>query len=249
MRARLFLRIIYDAPALDCRRVLRVFPLERPPVENEILSISPSPLFQQERRDHFNNRVLHLHHARIEREFTLSLDVEAPPAPLPLPVEPEGLAQWKLPSRAVAFSPEFLTLARDFRGLAPLKRAEKVNQLVFDSFHYTPDISPRPLNAISIWTQKRGTCADFAHVLLALGRASGLPSRYVAGFGPAPGALHAWVEFGIAGYWHAFDPTHGRRADGLYLPVATGRDFYDCAPHQGSFRGGNALLEMRCELK
>lgn len=248
MRARLFLRVRYDAPARDCRRVLRVLPLSAPTSANERVEISPPPAFQTQSHDRFGNRVLQLRHARIEREFSLSLDWQSPLPPPISRVEAGTVGDWKLPSRAVAFSPEFLALARDFRSRPPVERAENLNQLVFESLQYTPDLSARPWNATTIWMQKRGTCADFAHVLLALGRAAGLPSRYVAGFGPAPGALHAWVEFGFDGHWHAFDPTHGRRAEGLYLPVARGRDFYDCTPHQGSFRGSNAQLEMHCEL-
>ncbi|BCM89860.1 hypothetical protein IAD21_01708 [Abditibacteriota bacterium] len=216
--------------------------------ESENLSISPPPTFQEEHPDRFGNRVLHLRHRHIEREFALSLDLQAPTQSSLRTLERGTIGDWKLPSRAVAFSPELLALAREYRALSPPERAEKLNNLVFDSLEYTTDVKPHPLNATSIWTQKRGSCADFAHVLLALGRAAGLPSRYIAGFGPSPGALHAWVEFGFEGHWHAFDPTHGRRAEGLYLPVAQGRDFYDCAPHQGSFRGGNARLEMHCEL-
>ena len=248
MRARLFLRVCYDAPALDCRRVLRVLPWVTDSALNETIEISPPPAFQEEHRDRFGNRALHLRHARIEREFSLSLDGRYPAISTPLPIERGTAGAWKLPSRAVAFSAELLSLARDFRSLPPAERAEKLNQLVFESLQYTLELNSHPLNATTIWTQKCGTCADFAHVLLALGRAAGLPSRYVAGFGPAPGALHAWVELGFDGHWHPFDPTHGRRAEGLYLPVAKGRDFYDCPPHRGYFRGGNAQLVMHCEL-
>ncbi|HEX5167384.1 MAG TPA: hypothetical protein VFV93_18390, partial [Thermomicrobiales bacterium] len=34
---------------------------------------------------------------------------------------------------------------------------------------------------------------------------------------------------------HAFDPTHGRRADLSYITIATGRDYADVAPTSGSF--------------
>ena len=248
MRARLFLRVCYDAPALDCRRVLRILPWPAHVAADETVAVSPLPTFQSESRDRFGNRVLHLRHTRIEREFSLSLDGQYPAVSTASPTKGGTAGAWKLPSRAVAFSPELLSLARDFRSLPAVERAEKLNQLVFESLEYTSELNSHPLNATTIWIQKCGTCADFAHVLLALGRAAGLPSRYVAGFGPAPGALHAWVEFGFEGYWYAFDPTHGRRAEGLYLPVAKGRDFYDCSPHRGYFHGGNARLAMHCEL-
>ncbi len=250
MRARLQLRVVYDAPAFDCGRVLRILPLARPSirVDSEHLTIFPPPDSQSEEFDAWNNRRLRTFHRRIEREFALHLDIEAQQLEQVVPLESlNGLL--KMPSRAAPFAPQLLEIARAHRALASRERARTFNQLVFESLGYTSQTSERPDNAAQIWAHQRGTCADFAHVLLALCRASGLAARYVAGFGPAPGALHAWVEVAFEGTWHGFDPTQGREAVGLYLPVATGRDFYDCAPHQGRFRGRGAQLELRCELR
>ncbi len=247
MRLRLALRVVYDAPALDCRRVLRILPHSSLCVEHETLQICPPPRVQREHLDRFGNRVLRLHHARIDREFKLSLEVESPTSTEPEPLESAALGEWKLPSHAAKFSPELINIARDFRSLAPPERAEQLNRFVFESLQYSSQPTENPPEAARIWEKKRGSCADFSHVLLALSRASGLPARYVAGFGPLPGALHAWVELGFNGAWHVFDPTHGTRAGEEFLPVAKGRDFYDCAPHAGTFRGKNAHLELHCE--
>ena len=247
MRLCLALRVVYDAPALDCRRVLRVLPRSPLSPQHEILRIHPAPTFQSEYLDRFGNRVLLLRHARIEREFALSLEVEAPVSTEPEPLEAGTLGQWKLPSRLVKFSPELLEIARDFRSISPPERADELNRFVFESLEYRSQPSAAPPEAGRVWAQKRGSCADFSHLLLALARASGLPARYVAGFGPLPGALHAWVELGVGGVWHAFDPTHGKRAPESFLPVAKGRDFWDCQPHTGTFKGQNARLELHCE--
>lgn len=248
MRARLELRVVYDAPAVDCKRTIRVLPRPSKVISAEQLRVFPPPDSQTERLDRCGNRILVLRHARIEREFALSLDFFANDSNGLSALEPSTLGAWKMPSRAVPFSPELLAIARDFRALPLLERAEQLNRFVFDSMEYTVQTSDQPLKASQIWTQKRGSCADFAHVFLSLARASGLPSRYACGFGPFPGALHAWVEVAVNGFWHAFDPTHGRCAQKLYLPVAVGRDFYDCAPHTGTFRGGSARLGLHCEL-
>jgi transglutaminase-like putative cysteine protease len=249
MRARLQIRVVYDAPASNCGRVLHILPLARPSIQaQEHLDIFPPPDSQSEDLDPWNNRRLRVFHRRIEREFGLNLEIEARNSETPVPLESlNGLL--KMPSRAAPFAPELGEIARAHRVLAPLERARTLNRLVFESLAYSSQTSERPDGAGQIWHNGRGSCADFAHVLLALCRASGLPARYVAGFGPAPGALHAWVEVAFDGAWHAFDPTHGREARGLYLPVAIGRDFYDCAPHQGRFRGQGARLELRCELQ
>jgi len=96
----------------------------------------------------------------------------------------------------------------------------------------------------------RGVCQDFAHVMLAVCRAAGLPARYVSGHLVGEGGSHAWVEVVVADPTRpgraeavAFDPTHDRRAGEGYLTVAVGRDYADVAPTSGSFdRGGPGVL-------
>ena len=227
---------------------MRVLPRFSAHPPQEHLAISPPPTFQKESADRFGNRVLHIHHSHIEREFLLRLECHFPQSPF-ISNEVGSLGVWKMPSRAVPFSPDLGEIARSCRRLSPLERAHALNTFVFESLTYQTHSTDKPANATQIWQQKHGSCADFAHVLLTLSRASGLAARYVAGFGPAPGALHAWVEISIRGTWHPFDPTHGREATGLYWPVAVGRDYYDCPPHRGVFHGQSARLELECELQ
>jgi transglutaminase-like putative cysteine protease len=87
----------------------------------------------------------------------------------------------------------------------------------------------------------RGVCQDSAHVMIALGRAAGLPARYVSGHLLGEGGTHAWVEVVVADPDGAravgFDPCNGRRTDRAYLTVATGRDYADVAPTSGTYVG------------
>lgn len=92
----------------------------------------------------------------------------------------------------------------------------------------------------------RGVCQDYAHVMLALCRAAGLPCRYVSGHLVGEGGSHAWVEVIVAEppsatrgrvVAVAFDPTHDRRAGRNYLTVAVGRDYADVPPTSGMFEG------------
>jgi transglutaminase-like putative cysteine protease len=87
----------------------------------------------------------------------------------------------------------------------------------------------------------RGVCQDFAHVMIALCRSVGLPTRYVSGHLVGEGGSHAWVEVLLADENGpsaiAFDPTHNRRAMERYLTVAVGRDYADVAPTSGTFQG------------
>jgi transglutaminase-like putative cysteine protease len=90
---------------------------------------------------------------------------------------------------------------------------------------------------------QQGVCQDFTHIMLALCRACGLPARYVSGFIPGEGYMHAWVEALVPDartgtcHWEGFDPTHGRRSDAHYVAVATGRDYADVSPVTGWFYG------------
>jgi transglutaminase-like putative cysteine protease len=100
----------------------------------------------------------------------------------------------------------------------------------------------------------RGVCQDFAHVMLAVCRAAGLPARYVSGHLMGEGGSHAWVEVVVADVTRpgrveavAFDPTHHRRAGEGYLTVAVGRDYADVAPTSGTFEGGGPGVLTGCK--
>jgi transglutaminase-like putative cysteine protease len=88
-----------------------------------------------------------------------------------------------------------------------------------------------------------GVCQDYAHIMLAVCHAAGVPARYVSGHLTGEGGSHAWVELldidpsrtGVIAT--GFDPTHDRVVDSRYLTIAVGRDYSDVAPTSGSFRG------------
>ena len=90
-----------------------------------------------------------------------------------------------------------------------------------------------------------GVCQDYAHVMLAVCRACGLPSRYVSGHLLGQGGTHAWVEVVLPTHdgtgdaiAHAFDPTHASRGGLGYVSVAVGADYSDVAPTSGTYRSG-----------
>lgn len=95
-----------------------------------------------------------------------------------------------------------------------------------------------------------GVCQDFAHVLISLCRAARMPSRYVSGYAPGEGLMHAWVEVLCGESWIAFDPTHNRRTDAHCVFVACGRDFRDVSPVGGTYEGqASAQLRTWCETR
>lgn len=75
-----------------------------------------------------------------------------------------------------------------------------------------------------------GTCRDFAHLGIALCRATGVPARFAAVYAPglAPMDFHAVFEAFEGGRWFVYDPT-GLAPRASLVRVVTGRDAADAA--------------------
>ncbi len=93
-----------------------------------------------------------------------------------------------------------------------------------------------------------GVCQDYAHLMLALGRSWGIPSRYVSGYlyiadvpdaSSQEAASHAWAEFWLPQLgWVGLDATNDSVADHRFIRIAQGRDYADAAPTRGVVYGG-----------
>jgi transglutaminase-like putative cysteine protease len=120
-------------------------------------------------------------------------------------------------------------------------RAERINEFVANQMRYLAGATAVETTAAQAYAQRTGVCQDYAHVMIALARESGLAARYVCGHLIGEGGTHAWVEVlapapdpSRAVVW-AFDPTHCRRTNLDYIFVAAGRDFADVTPTSGRF--------------
>lgn len=92
-------------------------------------------------------------------------------------------------------------------------------------------------SAIEAFTQGKGVCQDFSHVILAILRSKGIACRYISGFISGEGESHAWIEVNDNGIWYAIDPTRSLLIESDYLKIAQGRDFNDCTMERGVFVG------------
>lgn len=133
-------------------------------------------------------------------------------------------------------------------------------QRVFEVMTYAHGATTVRTTAAEAFAKRTGVCQDFAHVLLAVTRGLGLPSRYVSGQLLGTGGSHAWVEVLVPdGQGHArvlaLDPTHGRGAGLTYVTIAVGRDYADIvpvsgtyvAPHSGVLTMSKRVVVMRIE--
>ena len=132
-------------------------------------------------------------------------------------------------------------------------------------FEYTPGATTVDTPLPDMVAARAGVCQDFTHLMLAVCRRQGIPSRYVSGYlftgeqaasdqtqrlsqeaagsrersGLAGGdATHAWVECLLPnGRWYGFDPTNNLLANDSYITVHHGRDYDDVTPLRGVYKG------------
>ena len=80
-----------------------------------------------------------------------------------------------------------------------------------------------------------------------------IPARYVSGYicpnkngMRGEGATHAWVEAWIPDYgWLGLDPTNNCIANETHVRLAVGKNFSDCSPVKGTYRGtSNHTMEV-----
>ncbi len=135
----------------------------------------------------------------------------------------------------------------------PLEALTRLSDALHHGLKYVPGSTTVASPIDDILESGRGVCQDYAHVMIAIARSWGAPSRYVSGYVPlesrgmAPAsASHAWVECLLPGLgWAGFDPTNGCLAGEGHVRIAVGRDYRDVAPTRGVMHGGG---ETRLEV-
>ena len=121
----------------------------------------------------------------------------------------------------------------------------QLTEYVYKNFQYIKGITSVTTTVDEIWKLKAGVCQDFAHILLAMLRLLGIPARYVSGYVcphdnnlRGEGATHAWAEAYVPFHgWIGLDPTNNCVASDLHVRLAVGRNFSDCSPVKGTYKG------------
>lgn len=132
---------------------------------------------------------------------------------------------------------EFLTQLHLEAENGPYPKALKIMRELHRALVYRPGKTDVATTAEEAFAAGQGVCQDYAHSMVALCRAAGLPCKYIAGLMQGEGESHAWVEVLCRGYWYGFDPTNDLLVCDGYLKFSEGRDFTDCTISKGSFRG------------
>lgn len=161
----------------------------------------------------------------------------------------QEFAEYLSPTRYVQEEPGIASLAQAVRPEAGPSVASYLiaaTHLVHDTLEYVPGATDVQTTLAEVLRERRGVCQDFAHVMLALCRHRGIPSRYVSGYVYATSgkslradqATHAWVECLLPNrQWRGFDPTNNLLVNDQYIKIHLGRDYADVPPTRGVFRG------------
>jgi transglutaminase-like putative cysteine protease len=117
-----------------------------------------------------------------------------------------------------------------------------------ESFVYTRRSEPGTQPPLMTLRLRRGSCRDFALLMMEAVRSLGLAARFVTGYiyvadrdGSTTlggGSTHAWCQVYLPGAgWVEFDPTNGIVGNQDLIRVAVARDPRQARPLTGSFKG------------
>lgn len=117
-----------------------------------------------------------------------------------------------------------------FKGLEGGALVAAIRDWIESRFSYVPGSSNANTTAIDSFVRREGVCRDYAHVMVTLVRAAGIPARMasVYALGVKPQDFHAVADVYLDGAWHLVDPT-GMAIDGSITRIGVGRDAADIA--------------------
>lgn len=263
----------YQTPAGTSRHLVRVAPRDIADIQivhSQQLTIRPQPAEQSVFTDFFGNTAHDLLLMGEHDELIIQITSR---------VERLAMAASQIPDISLANLPDLIADIHEmgpdsphhFLGMSPRVRPRKLttdfardalsadcstieavrmigsalhNYLAFDSTATTVDT---PLE--TAFTQRRGVCQDFTHIMIACLRGVGIPAGYVSGVIrtiPPEGqprlegadAMHAWVRAwcGPDIGWFEYDPTNAMDVANEHIVIAYGRDYFDVAPTKGVLR-------------
>ncbi|MBE8712149.1 transglutaminase family protein [Sphingobacterium hungaricum] len=265
----------YESPVRDSANQIILFPIKDDfqKVIKHDLNISGSPeieLFI----DYYGNEVGTFAQNEPHTQLKIFSKVSVETIPRPLPQDDIfSSEQWNYLEKIKYEVPYIDYLTQEyFEGIGQLKdtalalkEADDTPQqvalnycnYVFTNFEYIKGITAVNTTIDEILELKAGVCQDFAHVLTAMLRLTGIPARYVSGYicpnrdgMRGEGATHAWAEVYLPEYgWFGLDPTNNCIANENHVRLAVGRNFADCSPVKGVYKGSSEhIMEVNVSV-
>jgi len=143
---------------------------------------------------------------------------------------PGDVIKYMMPSRYCQSELFVDFVAIQFEGLQGGALVQALSDWISGNFRYDNSASHAGTTATDSFGSLCGVCRDYAHVLIALVRAAGIPARYVSVYAPnvVPQDFHAVVEVYLEGAWHLIDPTGMADARDI-VRICVGRDAADAS--------------------
>jgi transglutaminase-like putative cysteine protease len=259
-------RFRYSAPVHESVMELRMQPRSEGPQTLRSFQIVTSPRAQLHAyTDHAGNAVYHFNVLRAHEELRIEAQAVVERAQATTPVAADAL-EWERyndlnlssdhydllePSRFARKSAALDRFMEDHRLVTPqgdpLTALRTLSHTIFDAFDYESGVTEVHSPIEHALGERRGVCQDFAHIMIAVARAWGIPARYVSGYlsqrrknehRSGDDATHAWVEAWLPSIgWLGFDPTNDIMAEERHIRVAVGRDYADVPPTRGTYKG------------
>ena len=256
-------RYIYEGPVRDSANQIILFPIkdEYQDVVKQDLTITGHPIVDTH-TDYYGNEVGSFTYSEPHSMLIINSRLTVITKHRPLPVNDIFPSQqWQYLANLQHMVPYIDFLKQEyFEGLCELRpvveaerKAEdtpyhaalKFCKYVYKNFEYIKGVTTVETTLDEIWGLKAGVCQDFAHLLMVMLRLVGIPARYVSGYicpnkdgMRGEGATHAWAEAYLPGYgWLGIDPTNNCIANENHVRLAVGRNFSDCSPVKGVYKG------------
>ncbi len=145
-----------------------------------------------------------------------------------LTVLPADVIEYLLPSRYCPVDTLHAASMEMFGNLAGGAAVEAACQWIGSHLSYVSGASHGWTTAIDTFHSREGVCRDYAHLLITLVRAIGIPARMASAYAPGvnPPDFHAVVQVWLQGGWHLVDPT-GMADPAQTAIIGVGRDAAD----------------------
>jgi transglutaminase-like putative cysteine protease len=231
-------RFRYSQPVHESVMELRMQPRSEGPqsLRNfQILTAPRAQLFAY--TDYHGNAVYHFNVLRAHEELRIDVQAVVEIAPRPAPPQATDPLEWQRynsynlsdeqfdliePSKFSKPSHALMDFAAAHDLVQPnsdpLTALRRLSKTIYDSFDYEVGITEVHSPIDDALGAKRGVCQDFAHIMIAIARSWGIPTRYVSGYlhhrrkgqdRSGDDATHAWVEAYLPSLgWLGFDPTN-----------------------------------------